>query len=161
MPRGVFVRRQETKDRMRLSHMGVKRGKHKPETIVKIKEARKYQKMVCNEETKKKISASLKLKADYFRNLYKGEKSYLWKGGISKEPYSFDFDNELKMLIRTRDDFRCQICFNRGIDVHHIDYNKKNSDPNNLITLCRSCHMKTGFNRDEWKSLFRSRLGLK
>ncbi|ELY96751.1 HNH endonuclease [Natrialba chahannaoensis JCM 10990] len=27
-----------------------------------------------------------------------------------------------------------------GIEVHHRDHRKHNSDPNNLIGLCRDCH---------------------
>lgn len=38
--------------------------------------------------------------------------------------------------------------------VHHIDYNKLNCNPNNLITLCKSCHMKTNFNREYWLDYF-------
>ncbi|TXH47080.1 MAG: HNH endonuclease, partial [Desulfurellales bacterium] len=39
----------------------------------------------------------------------------------------------------------------RKLQVHHIDYDKKNSHPDNLIALCHSCHMKTNFNRSYWK----------
>ena len=38
--------------------------------------------------------------------------------------------------------------------VHHIDYDKKNNDVDNLVTLCTPCHTKTNFNRDEWKKTF-------
>ena len=31
----------------------------------------------------------------------------------------------------------------RELDVHHIDYDKKNSNHDNLVSLCHSCHMKT------------------
>jgi hypothetical protein len=30
------------------------------------------------------------------------------------------------------------------------NYNKKNNVPDNLITLCNSCHTKTNWNRDHW-----------
>ena len=36
------------------------------------------------------------------------------------------------------------------LDVHHIDYNKKNNKENNLLTLCRFCHTRTNFNRNTW-----------
>lgn len=29
-----------------------------------------------------------------------------------------------------------------------------NCNPNNLIALCRKCHMKTNFNRDYYKTLW-------
>lgn len=35
-----------------------------------------------------------------------------------------------------------------------IDYDKDNLDPNNLISLCNSCHAKTNKNRDYWINLF-------
>jgi len=35
--------------------------------------------------------------------------------------------------------------------VHHIDYNKKNCNLDNLITLCINCHAKTNYNREYWK----------
>lgn len=37
---------------------------------------------------------------------------------------------------------------------NHIDYNKKNCNPKNLITLCRKCHSKTNSNRDYWINYF-------
>ncbi|MCK9429569.1 MAG: hypothetical protein M0R17_06155 [Candidatus Omnitrophica bacterium] len=87
-----------------------------------------------------------------------GEESSSWKGGISKEPYSFDFNEELKMLIRKRDNFKCQLCSAPAVNVHHIDYNKKNSNQNNFVTLCDSCHIKTNFNREQWTTFFHSLL---
>lgn len=86
-----------------------------------------------------------------------------WKGGISFDPYPEGWVDDLKDSIRKRDNYVCQICgifqdeligFHKKLHVHHIDYNKKNLDPNNLIALCNSCHMKTGFNRNYWKEYF-------
>lgn len=85
----------------------------------------------------------------------KGEKHYNWKGGISNEPYSFNFDEELKMLIRKRDFFKCKLCSAPALIVHHIDYNKKNSNKDNLITLCNRCHSKTNHHREYWIKLFK------
>jgi hypothetical protein len=37
----------------------------------------------------------------------------------------------------------CESCgSDKKLDVHHIDHNWKNNAPENLKTLCRSCHMK-------------------
>ena len=89
-----------------------------------------------------------------------GEKANNWRGGLSFEPYSFEFNNQLKYKIRERDNFICQFP-NCGIkengrvhDCHHINYTKKDSKPENLITLCLSCHMKTNFNREYWQNYF-------
>ena len=60
--------------------------------------------------------------------------------------------NELKKAIRERDNYRCQICgipqeeYMRNLDVHHIDSDKFNCNPYNLITLCAICHTKLEHN---------------
>lgn len=38
--------------------------------------------------------------------------------------------------------------------IHHIDYNKKNNNPDNLITLCIWCHGKTMIQRAMWTFFF-------
>lgn len=82
----------------------------------------------------------------------RGEKNHLWQGGKSFEPYSPEWTETLKTSIRQRDKYTCQLCGkNPVINVHHKDYEKKNCDPNNLITLCKTCHNYTNFNRDYWK----------
>jgi len=83
-----------------------------------------------------------------------GEKSGMWKGGTSYEPYSIDWTKTLKRSIRERDHYICQICSMEGHQVHHIDYNKKDCNPNNLITLCRRCHSLTNNNRESWINYF-------
>ena len=99
------------------------------------------------DETKKKISES-----------HKGEKNYNWQCGKSFEPYGLEFNDDLKEVIRNRDRRKCQICnkteLDNGskLDIHHIDYDKKNNNPNNLISLCMSCHAKTGKNREYWNN---------
>lgn len=87
-------------------------------------------------------------------DLIAGDRNGSWKGGISKDPYENTFTESLKTTIRKRDKFTCAVCRKKGCDVHHIDYNKTNSDVSNLITLCRSCHMKTNFDRDKWMRFF-------
>jgi len=82
----------------------------------------------------------------------------MWKGGISFEPYSSEFNEKLKKSIKERDNYTCQLCDKpeNGIPhhVHHINYEKLNSEEYNLITLCESCHGKTNSNRGYWKSFF-------
>lgn len=43
---------------------------------------------------------------------------------------------------------------NENLVVHHIDYDKKNNNHNNLITLCSICHGKTNGNRKYWIKYF-------
>jgi ribosomal protein L24E len=79
-----------------------------------------------------------------------------WLGGISKEPYDFEFNEELKRYIAERDKYTCQIC-NKQIDkghTHHIHYIKKDSRAETLVFLDNSCHLKTNFNRDYWFAYF-------
>lgn len=88
-----------------------------------------------------------------------GYKHPNWQGGVS--PYGPGFTDALKIDIRTRDSFICGICdeSENGIahDVHHIDYNKYNHIWGNLVTLCKSCHMKTNFGREKWIQYFTAR----
>lgn len=87
-----------------------------------------------------------------------GEKSHFWKGGKSFEVYPIDWTKTLRKSIRERDKYTCQLCSEQQTDeafiVHHIDYNKLNCSPDNLITLCRKCHAKTNQNRDYWIKYF-------
>jgi hypothetical protein len=41
------------------------------------------------------------------------------------------------------------------LHIHHIDYDKKNCNPDNLIALCHSCHMQTNHHREFWKNYFK------
>lgn len=86
------------------------------------------------------------------RETHLGENSPNWQGGISKEPYAFEFNDDLKELIRKRDHYTCQLCNigQNGIrhPIHHIDYDKMNCAQSNLITLCIGCNAKANFNRD-------------
>lgn len=74
-----------------------------------------------------------------------GEKNPLWHDGSSLLPYAPGFTPALKRRIRKRDGNLCQICGAHAeetrLDVHHIDRDKANHAPNNLVTLCSSCHL--------------------
>lgn len=100
-------------------------------------------------ETREKMSES-----------HRREKHWNWMGGKSGEQYAPTFNSQLKERVRVRDNFICQGCgipeleIGKTLDVHHIDYDKKNSAMENLISLCDSCHSKTNFNREKWKERF-------
>lgn len=89
-----------------------------------------------------------------------GPDHYNWKGGASFEPYTPDFSDTLKRQIRERDGHTCQVCGNvwkeseKRFAVHHIDYDKENSQSINLITLCIRCNSMVNFNRDSWAFYF-------
>jgi len=87
-----------------------------------------------------------------------GEKHWNWQGGKSFEPYCQIWTKEYKEEIKERDNYQCKnfSCEGKtqGLCVHHIDYNKKNCHPLNLITLCISCNTKANFNRGFWKNYY-------
>jgi len=81
-----------------------------------------------------------------------GEHHWNWKGGIACDPYCDAWaDPEYKESIKERDEFRClnPVCnkTSNKLCIHHIDYNKKNCHPNNLISICISCNAKANFDR--------------
>ena len=92
---------------------------------------------------------------DKIGNAQKGEKHWNWQDGISFEPYSIDWTEILRRSIRERDNYICQLCRQYGNTVHHIDYDKKNCNPKNLITLCISCNIKVNKNRKYWTNYFK------
>ena len=82
-----------------------------------------------------------------------GENSPSWRGGISFEPYCpLWSDKGYKADIRERDSNICQnpYCFrtDKVLNIHHIDYDKKNCHPSNLITICRTCNARANVQRD-------------
>jgi hypothetical protein len=90
--------------------------------------------------------------------LHSGVGHPMWKGGISCEPYcDVWLDKEFKESIKERDNYQCQNpdCFGTSekLCIHHIDYDKKNCEPKNLITLCNSCNSRANVNRD-WHTKF-------
>jgi hypothetical protein len=77
-----------------------------------------------------------------------------WNGGTSYEPYCPIWsDKEYKNDVKERDGHRCLNPYcdkkNNKLHIHHIDYNKKNCHPSNLITVCNSCNARANIDR-EW-----------
>ena len=131
---GLYKTSEETKERMRIAMKG----------------------RVFTDEWKKKLS----IKAVGNKNAPRGEKNHLWQGGKSFEKYPVDWNNTLRQSIRERDHYTCKICGEKQGDyaysVHHIDYDKKNCNPDNLITLCKRCHQNTNQNRSYWIGYFKT-----
>lgn len=117
---------------------------HKPETRRKMRE-------FWDEE--KRQAASKR---------WKGEGNPAYTNGEHLRQWPREFDGRLRLQIRKRDGYVCQECHNRlsprsrMVHVHHIDYDKNNNNPINLITLCWACHAKTNFNRAQWQAHFES-----
>lgn len=98
----------------------------------------------------------------YSANIH-GENHWNWKGG--SRDYPPGWAEFLREEIRERDGRKCVVCGRdetenrRKLHVHHIDYDKNNLSPVNLISLCNSCHPRTNFRRDEWRIRFVTQLG--
>lgn len=78
----------------------------------------------------------------------------------NEKDYTNDWST-IRKIIYKRDNWTCQECKTKcqttgklKIQCHHINYNTKDNNDNNLITLCASCHGKTNFKRDDWKNYF-------
>jgi len=138
---------ETAKEKMSLAKKGKYIGKNSPSW-----KGGKPKCAICGKEL---TSYTAELCYPCFAKLNKGENHYNWQGGKSIEPYSIDWTKTLKRSIKERDRFACQICGEQeDLSVHHIDYNKKNCNPDNLITLCRSCHTKTNYKRKKWIKFF-------
>lgn len=175
----------KTRKKMSLSHTGKKfsiesRAKMSqaqkgriisPEHCLKISIAKTGTKMSA--ETRQKISCALKnriFSAETRKKISEARKGkrcgtdhYQWRGGPSIRGYCWVWHNtEFKESIRQRDNYQCQnpYCWNKSItrklDIHHIDYNRKNCHPLNLITLCRSCNIRANTNRNYWENLYQN-----
>jgi len=107
-----------------------------------------------SEETKRKLAEA-----------HMGERNGNWQGGISFEPYGVGFNGALKLAIRERDGFVCQLCSvpENGAPhcCHHIDYDKRNNQPGNFLLLCPACHSKTNRSRAFWTHLFKAQVKLR
>lgn len=86
----------------------------------------------------------------------KGEGNPAWAGGVSRLPYPFEFDFDLKSVIRERDGFMCRECgaTKEKLTCHHIDYDKSNLSHMNLITLCFTCNTRANYNRNDWQDKY-------
>ena len=78
---------------------------------------------------------------------------------VYRENYTVKFYNKdfrKQILKRQR---ICPICYESldsgNLHLHHIDYNKKNDNRDNLIFLHHSCHTKTNWRRSYWKKVLK------
>jgi len=178
---------EETIERLRKANIGKKMSEETKRKLSEAKKGskaseeakRKMRGRIVSEETRKKIrkiNKGRKHTEEAKRKIskaQKGKNNNNWQGGISFEPYGLEFNNKLREQIRKRDNYRCQQCFQhqdalfenykagirrRKLSVHHIDYQKTNNNPENLISLCRSCHQQTNFKREDWEEYFKNRI---
>ncbi len=162
--------------------------KHSKKTILKMSETRKNKHLTGENNPNYKDGLSIKEtfcvdcnkpicshaircwehSCEYRSKRFRGKKHHRWLGGLKSQEYGINWSNKLKRIIRKRDNYICQNkdcnCIQnengRKLDVHHIDYDKKNCIEENLISLCISCHMKSNTNREYWVEYFKNMRGL-
>lgn len=152
-----FFGKKHTKKTLKLMS-DIKKGFHNP-----------FYNKKHTKESKKKIglkSKELWKNKEHYKkmqNLMLGKNNPRYKDGNGKQPYPMEWNNFFKNKIRERDEY-CKICgigrgfsflfYNQDLEVHHIDRNKKNLNPFNLICLCLSCHSKIQSFQDDLKDFF-------
>jgi hypothetical protein len=88
---------------------------------------------------------SNKCRYEYYKIICKGKGNPAYIDGRSKIPYPEEFNIDLKDEIIQLFNNKCCFCgkrkYKRKLDIHHIDHIKNNCNKNNLIPLCRRCHI--------------------
>lgn len=154
---------EETKQKMKKNHIGMKSKHHTEESKKKMRT--NHIGMIGKhhtEESKRKISNA---KEGANIDKLRGKNNPMWKGGVSYEPYCIKFNNEFKERIREYWNRKCVICDKdeiengRRMDVHHVDYNKDTCCDNSIplfVALCMTCHhKKVHSNEAYWEKYFR------
>ena len=128
----------------------------------------KKSKKIHSGEKRKQNFCNCKCMGKWMSENLCGPLSSNWQGGISAEPYcDIWLDQDYKNDIRDRDNNECQnpTCRHNTdhlpLEGHHIDYDKKNCHPWNIITTCKSCNCRANFNREWWQELYQNILSEK
>lgn len=99
-----------------------------------------------------------------------GEKNPQWKGGTTKRSVKIRKQiNKIRYTIFKRDQFCCRMCHsNKKICIHHIvpvwadpENTARLNAVDNLITLCRACHLKLNGKELKFVKYFQDLLGAK
>jgi len=154
-----FFHKEETKKKISFANKGQKVTEEQRQRLREVNLGKKH-----SQETKQRMSEAHKGK-------HVGENNGMWKGGISFEIYPQEFNRELKLKIRQRDNFVCCLCgktereeleeLNRVLCVNHIDFDKKNCKEKNLNTLCLRCNVRINGDREKWTAHFNDKNGEK
>ena len=168
--KGRFILGHSTPNKIRQKISNTLKGRHcspktefSSNTIINgmtLSESRKRENL--SKKTRRKLSISkigntcnfghkhTKKHKKMMSKLYTGKGNPNWQDGASFKPYCYKFNEELKELIRERDNYTCQRCgkaqkvevkdYNRKLCVHHIHFDKENCYPD-LISLCNKCHL--------------------
>ena len=139
-----YIHTNEARERMSVAKTGKSWGKHSEETKIKIGLAN---------------SLALKGKKRPWRS---GKNNPMWRGGITSKNEVFRKSMEYRLWresVFIRDDYTCQICNNRGGEIHadHIKpfayYPELRLSIDNGRTLCVACHRNTETYSNRFKKL--------
>jgi len=158
---------QETRDKISNSEKGKRLSTKTKKKISKATKGMKRSAETCKRigEGHKGISPSKETRRK-LSEAQKGDKSWHWKGGISKESHLIRCGIEFRLwreAIFARDNWICQKCDTRGgtLHPHHIlnfaDYPEVRFAIDNGITLCKKCH-KEFHNKYGYKNNTRKQL---
>jgi len=124
-----------TRQRIGAANKGKKKPPFSPEQIAHMREARRGRKpalgMRHSAEARRKMSEARK-----------GDKNSRWIDGRKQTPYPSEWTKELRQSIRNAQQGKCAMCGLAcdHLNVHHIDWDKCNCSPDNLVALCKDCH---------------------
>jgi hypothetical protein len=140
---------------------GIKKSE---ETKIKFRKSHRFEKRHPLSLILRKKLSEIRIKNGHS----KGSNNPSWIDGRSYEFYPSEFTEQLKEQIRKRNTYICQNCgmteeehiivYGRKLSVHHIDYNKKNCDKDNLITLCQGCNLRANYNRSYWHDFYKNKI---
>ncbi len=143
----------ETREKVRIKKIGKHHSKEHKQKMSDALKGKSYEELMGKEKADK-----LKELKSFQNSL---EKNPAWLGGIAKEKNDKYFNKAFKIAVRQRDNYVCMVCgvhnekLNKTLDVHHINYNKYETYPENCVSLCHSCHQKTNHNRRHWFSFLK------
>jgi hypothetical protein len=173
-------RAQEVKDKIRIKLQQRRLTDiHKQRIGLKSLGNKRAAGRIITDKYRQKISFALKgkPKSDLHKKNLSGNKNGMfgirgpahpsWLGGKKFEPYTHTFNKHFKQFIRSRDNYCCVKCGmfnedhkklfdNQSLDVHHINYDKTLSIPENCCALCKRCNNEVNYNREQWITFFQS-----
>lgn len=108
-----------------------------------------------SDEAKLKISMA-------HQGKYVGENNPNFNGWSSRLPYGKEWEPKLKKRIAQRDGYLCKYCGVLAPDgcPHHINYNKLDCRPINLVWVHNRCNNKFNVNRENWIDFWCKRLNI-
>lgn len=115
----------------RIHPMLGKKHTDKTKQIIRLKSVDRF----FSDETRLKLS-----------NSRRGSRNPNWRGGITERRYPDVFTIKLKENVRNKYYRCCVLCLKdesingRKLSIHHIDFNKGNCIPKNLVPICNKCH---------------------